>query len=171
VTLQLNGRMGRAERTEFGDACPIERSITLIGRRSTILLLREAAYGTTRFDDFVRRTGLTESVTADQLRKLVAEGLLTKHAYQEPAQRQRFEYFLTEAGHGLVPILLALGAWGDKHRPRPHRVHMIHAGCGAAVDVEIRCEAGHTTPESEVAVVLEGREASATRSRSGPAQP
>jgi DNA-binding HxlR family transcriptional regulator len=158
VTLQLIGRMASRGRTDSGDACPIERSIALLGRRSTILLLREASYGTSRFDDFVRRTGLTESVTAGQLRKLVVEGLLAKHPYQEPAQRQRFEYFLTEAGRDLVPILLALGAWGDKHRPKPHRVRMAHAECGAAINVEVRCEAGHRVPESEVAVILEGRQ-------------
>jgi DNA-binding HxlR family transcriptional regulator len=151
--------MARAERTEAGDACPIERSISLIGRRSTVLLLREASYGTSRFDDFVRRTGLTESVTADQLRRLVAEGLLTKHPYREPAQRQRFEYVLTEAGHDLVPILLALGSWGEKHRPRSHRIRLVHADCGAPIHVEVRCEAGHAPPESEVAVVLEDRQA------------
>jgi DNA-binding HxlR family transcriptional regulator len=157
VLLQLGGRVPDDDRSEFGDACPIERSIALLGRRSTILLLREASYGTSRFDDFVRRTGLTESVTAGQLRMLVAEGLLAKRPYQEPARRQRFEYALTDAGHDLVPILIALGVWGDKHRPKPHRVRVVHAGCDATIDPGIRCEAGHRVSDSEVAVVFEGR--------------
>ncbi|MGI5132934.1 winged helix-turn-helix transcriptional regulator [Pseudonocardia sp. CA-107938] len=140
---------------EFDDACPIERAVTVLGRRSTILLLREASYGTSRFDEFVRRTGLTESVTAGQLRKLVDEGLLTKRPYQEPAQRQRFEYVLTDAGEDLLPILIAMGAWGDKHRPKTHRVHMVHADCGAAMEVQVLCEAGHRVAASEVAVVFD----------------
>lgn len=158
MVVQLTGPAANQDRTEFGDACPIERAITVLGRRSTILLLREASYGTSRFDDFVRRTGLTESVTAGQLRKLLDEGLLAKRPYQEPAQRQRFEYVLTDAGADLLPILVTLGAWGDKHRPKSHRVHMVHADCGAAIGVQIRCAAGHRVAESEVAVVFEDRQ-------------
>jgi DNA-binding HxlR family transcriptional regulator len=157
MTLQLAGRIADDTRTEFGAACPIDRTSTLIARRSTILLLREASYGTTRYDDFVRRTGLTESVSAAQLKNLVSEGLLTKQPYQEPGQRQRFAYELTEAGHDLVPILLALGAWGDKHRPEAHRLTMVHADCGSPVHLEARCELGHPVSETAVAVALEQR--------------
>jgi DNA-binding HxlR family transcriptional regulator len=157
MTLQVRGRLAVASRSEFGDACPIDRTSSLVARRSTILLLREASYGTTRYDDFVRRTGLTESVTAAQLKSLVAEGLLEKRPYHEPHQRQRFEYVLSEAGHDLVPILLALGAWGDKHRPESHRLKAVHAECGAPVQVAVRCAKGHEVPETEVVVGLERR--------------
>ena len=95
------------------------------------MLLREATYGTARFDDFVRRTGLTESVTAAQLRELVQGGLLEKRPYREPGQRERQEYVLTEAGEDAVPVLIALAAWGDKHLPRGHRIEATHADCGA----------------------------------------
>jgi hypothetical protein len=86
---------------------------------------------------------------------LVSEGLLDKKPYQEPGQRQRFEYELTEAGHDLVPVLLALGAWGDRHRPKSHRLKMVHADCGSSLQMEVRCEAGHTVREADVAVALE----------------
>ena len=155
VTVQLTGWAADPERPALGDACPIERAITLLGRRSTVLLLREAAYGTSRFDDFVRRTGLTESVTAGELRRLVTEGLLAKQPYQEPGRRQRHEYVLTEAGHALVPILLALGEWGTKHRPHNPHVEARHAGCGAPIAVEVHCAAGHRVPEDEGAIVAE----------------
>src|SRR5262245_62494786 len=104
MAFRLEGRISDDARTEFGDACPIDRTSTLLARRSTILLLREASYGTTRYDDFVRRTGLTESVTAAQLKSLLVEGLLTKKPYQEPGQRQRFAYELTEAVPDLAPV-------------------------------------------------------------------
>lgn len=157
MALHVEGLLARGDRTEAGAACPIERTSELVARRSTVLLLREASYGTARFDDFVRRTGLTESVTATQLRALVTEGILVKQPYQEPGQRQRFEYLLTEAGRDLVPILLALAAWGDRHRPKPHRLRMVHRGCAAPLHVEMRCEAGHEVGESEVAVAFERR--------------
>ncbi|WP_214108100.1 winged helix-turn-helix transcriptional regulator [Acrocarpospora catenulata] len=162
MTLQMTGRLAAEDRTELGDLCPIERASELVARRSTVLLLREASYGTARFDDFVRRTGLTESVTAAQLRTLVTEGLMVKQPYREPAQRQRFEYVLTEAGHDFVPILLALASWGDRHRPRPHRLRMVHAGCGAAVEVEVRCANGHVVGDDDVTVALRSRQRAAT---------
>jgi DNA-binding HxlR family transcriptional regulator len=157
MALHVEGRLARSDRTEAGAACPIERTSELVARRSTVLLLREASYGTARFDDFVRRTGLTESVTATRLRALVVEGILVRRPYQEPGQRQRFEYRLTEAGKDLVPILLALAAWGDRHRPKPHRLRMVHSGCAAPLHVEMRCEAGHEVGVSEVTVSFERR--------------
>jgi DNA-binding HxlR family transcriptional regulator len=157
MALHVEGHLARSDRTEAGAACPIERTSELVARRSTVLLLREASYGTARFDDFVRRTGLTESVTAAQLRGLVIEGILVKQPYRELGQRQRFEYLLTEAGRDLVPILLAFAAWGDRHRPKSHRLRMVHRGCAAPLHVEMRCEAGHEVGESEVVVALERR--------------
>lgn len=133
------------------------RSCTLIARKSTLLLLREALYGTTRFDDFVRRTGMAESVTASQLRALTAEGLLVTRAYREPGQRRRSEYVLTDAGRDLIPVLLALAAWGDRHLPREHGLHLTHAACGADIETGIRCAAGHAVAEDEIVVGLERR--------------
>ncbi|WP_432946137.1 winged helix-turn-helix transcriptional regulator [Kribbella sp. CA-253562] len=158
MTLQLKGLLAGSDRPELGDACPIDRASSLVARRSTILLLREASYGTTRFDEFVTRTGLTESVTANQLRNLVSEGLLVKVPYQEPSQRQRFEYALTEAGHDLVPIVMALGEWGEKHRPRTNWLGLTHADCGARVHMALTCEAGHAVREPDVVVSLEHRQ-------------
>jgi DNA-binding HxlR family transcriptional regulator len=150
MTLQLTGRLADPDRAAIGAGCPIERSSALLGRRSTLVILREAAYGTARFDDFVRRTGLTESVTATQLRELVSDGLLEKRPYQEPGQRARQEYVLTQAGEDAVPVLLALAAWGDKHLPRKHRIDAVHADCGALVTATLRCDAGHDVPQDEV---------------------
>jgi DNA-binding HxlR family transcriptional regulator len=150
MTLQLAGRLADPGRESLGSGCPIERSSALLGRRSTLLLLREAAYGTARFDDFVRRTGLTESVTATQLRELVSNGLLDRRPYQEPGQRVRHEYVATKAGEDAVPVLLALAAWGDEHLPLAHRIEAVHEGCGAHVAPTLRCSAGHDVPQDEV---------------------
>jgi DNA-binding HxlR family transcriptional regulator len=150
MTFQLAGRLADPDRVTLADACPIERSSTVLGRRSTLVLLREATYGTARFDDFVRRTGLTESVTATQLRELVHAGLLEKRPYREPGQRERQEYLLTEAGEDAVPVLMALAAWGDKHLPRGHRIEATHADCGAPVTATLRCANNHDVLRDDV---------------------
>lgn len=89
-----------------------------IGNRSTMLILREAWYGTTRFDDFAARAGVTDAVAAARLRRLVELGVLAKRPYREPGRRTRDEYVLTGAGRELVPVLIALMQWGDRHLQR-----------------------------------------------------
>ena len=153
VTLQ--GPLADADRAELGEGRPIDRTSDLLARRSTVLLLREAWYGTSRYDDFVRRTGLTASVVAAQLRSLVDATLLEKRPYREPGQRARFEYVLTAAGAELAPLLVAFASWGDRHLPRSHRLGMTHAGCGAQIQVDVRCAAGHAVADEEIIVGLE----------------
>jgi DNA-binding HxlR family transcriptional regulator len=150
MTLQLAGSL--AERTgPLADRCPIDRTMQLVGNRTTVLLLREAFYGARRFDDLVRRVGVTEAVAAQRLRELVEAGILAKQPYREPGQRTRDEYVLTESGHELLPALLALGRWGKKHLPGGGP-RLTHADCGEPVAVVAECAAGHVVPENELVV-------------------
>jgi DNA-binding HxlR family transcriptional regulator len=144
------------------DTCPISRALAVVGNRSTVLILREAYYGTTRFDDFATRVGISESMAAARLRDLVDEGLLERRPYQEPGQRTRYEYVLSEAGADLLPVVLGLGRWGEKHRPldRPVSWKFTHAGCGERVSTETRCAAGHHVPLDELAIDVPSRRAS-----------
>ncbi len=64
--------------------CPIEKTMAVIGTKSAMLILREAYYGTTRFDDFARRVGITKAATSARLTELVDAGLLTRRPYREP---------------------------------------------------------------------------------------
>ena len=64
----------------------------MVSTRSAFLILREAFYGTTRFDDFAERVGISEPVAAARLRELVDEGLLEREDYREPGQRTRQRY-------------------------------------------------------------------------------
>src|SRR5271154_7537834 len=89
--------------------CSIEKTMSVLGTKSAVLIRREAYYGTTRFDDFARRVGIAESIAAARLRDLVDAGLLDRRPYQEPGQRTRYEYVLTEAGEDLLPVVVALG--------------------------------------------------------------
>src|SRR4030088_3670286 len=85
--------------------CSIARAMDVVGTRSAFLLLREAFYGTTRFDDFAERVGISEPVTAARLRELVEHGLLEREDYREPGQRTRQRYRLTSKGADLFPAL------------------------------------------------------------------
>ncbi len=142
-----------AERdTWSSDRCSIDRAFGVVGTRSAMLVLREAFYGTTRFDDFSRRAGITAAVAAARLRELVVAGLLERRPYREPGQRTRDEYVLTPAGVELLPVLLALMQWGDRHLAGALGPPLLlaHETCGAPVVVEVRCEAGHTVPLDEI---------------------
>ena len=92
--------------------CSIARTLSVVGDRWTLLILRNAFLATRRFDDFQSQLGMTRHLLADRLRKLVDEGVLKKVAYQD--KPERYEYRLTDKGKELYPLLLALVAWGDK---------------------------------------------------------
>ena len=149
MPLRVSGRLAR-RRGPVGDRCPIDRTLQVVGSRSAFLLLREAFYGSTRFDDLVRLTGFTEAVAAKRLRELVDHGLLERRPYQVPGQRTRQEYVLTERGHDLFPVLLALGEWSRRHSPEKGGPTPVHDGCDAEVRIVLQCDAGHRIVEDEL---------------------
>ena len=139
LTGSLDPRQGwKAER------CTLAKALDVISTRSAFLILREAFYGTTRFDDFAQRVGISEPVTAARLRELVDQGLLEREDYREPGQRTRQRYRLTDKGADLYPALAALMQWGDRWLDdRGGPVELRHRDCGELVTVQLRCEAGH----------------------------
>ena len=128
--MELGGSLTERGDLPVGRYCPIERVLGTIGNRSSMVLLREAMYGTTRFEELVSRTGLTETTTARKLRDLVTAGLLVKRPYREPGQRRRDEYVLTDAGTDLMPALMALLQWGNAHDTPPYPPELRHVDCG-----------------------------------------
>ncbi|MEU7172574.1 MULTISPECIES: winged helix-turn-helix transcriptional regulator [Micromonospora] len=135
--------------------CSIARALEVVGNRTTLLLLREASFGTRRFDDFARRVGVSEPVAAARLKQLVADGLLDRRPYREPGQRTRDEYVLTAKGSDLIPVLVALRQWGDAYAADEAgpAVRVAHDECGAPVHARLRCDAGHDVPPGELAVL------------------
>jgi DNA-binding HxlR family transcriptional regulator len=118
------------------DRCSIAMAIDVIGPRSSMLILREALFGTTRFDDFVRRTKSTDAMVASRLKQLVDSGLLARQPYQEPGRRTRNEYLLTDKGRDLLPAIFALMQWGNKYlREDDGPFQMIERGTGEAVEI------------------------------------
>ena len=151
MSVQLAGRLAQRDDVALGDRCPLDRTMQLIGNRTALLLLREVFYGASRFDSLVKRVGVTEAVAAQRLRELVDVGVLAKEPYREPGQRTRHAYVLTEAGHDLLPVVLALLQWGAAHT-KGGAPAVTHVGCGEPVQLEMRCAAGHTVDEEEVLV-------------------
>ena len=149
-TVQLTGRLDpRGSWT--ADRCTIARTLDVITTRSAFLLLREAFYGTTRFDDFAQRVGLSEAVTSARLRQLVESGLLEREDYQEPGQRTRQRYRLTDKGADLFPALVALMQWGDRWLDEHGGpVELRHRDCGEPVAVELRCARDHAVTPDEL---------------------
>jgi DNA-binding HxlR family transcriptional regulator len=151
MSVQLAGRLAQRGDVALGDRCPVDRTIQLVGNRTALLLLREIFYGASRFDSLVKRVGVTEAVAAQRLRELVDVGVLVKEPYREPGQRTRHAYVLTEAGHDLFPVVLALLQWGATHTAGSAPA-VTHAGCGEPVQLEVRCGAGHCVDEEDVVV-------------------
>ncbi|HTQ69006.1 MAG TPA: helix-turn-helix domain-containing protein [Solirubrobacteraceae bacterium] len=135
------------------DRCTIARALEVVTTRSAFLILREAFYGTDRFDDFARRAGVSEPVAAARLRELVDHGLLEREDYREPGQRTRQRYRLTEKGEDLLPVLVALMHWGDRWvDDRGGPVELRHRDCGEPVSLELRCAAGHPVAQDELSL-------------------
>lgn len=133
------------------ERCTIARTLEVVPTRSAFLILREAFYGTTRFDDFATRVGISAPVTAARLRELVERGLLEREDYREPGQRTRQRYRLTERGAELFPVLVALMQWGDRWLDDGEGpVELRHRECGERVGVELRCGAGHSVAPEEL---------------------
>jgi DNA-binding HxlR family transcriptional regulator len=134
------------ERDEWSAAnCSIARTLDILGTKSALLIMREAFFGTRRFDDFARRVGIGEPATATRLRELTAAGLLERTPYQEAGQRTRYEYQLTAKGRDLLPVLVALRQWGDAWAVDDTGPSVIahHRNCGAPVHAVLECDRGH----------------------------
>ena len=152
----LHGRLADRDSWSAVGRCPIEKTMGLVGTKSAMLIMREAYYGTTRFDDFARRVGITKAATSARLAELVGAGLLTKQPYQEPGQRSRDEYVLTAEGTAFMPVVWAMFEWGRSHFD-DIPLRLSHRGCGAEATVEIRCADGHDVSADELEVRLARR--------------
>ena len=149
--------------------CSIARTLEIVGERWTLLVLREAFLGTRRFDDFQKELGIARNVLQARLERLVEEGVLERRRYQE--RPPRYAYRLTDAGRDLLPVLIALMGWGDRHRaPGGAPTLVLHEGCGGTIDAALGCDrcGVRPVPASEVVVVagpgaVPGQRVSATR--------
>jgi len=132
--------------------CSVAATLSLVGERWTLLIMREVFAGLHRFDEIADHLGVSRRVLSERLRQLVEAGLLERRSYQEAGQRSRPEYHLTSHAHDLQWVLAALLQYGDTHLGDPAAAPVLlhHSGCGGQVHVELRCSCGHEVPGSEV---------------------
>jgi DNA-binding HxlR family transcriptional regulator len=125
--------------------CTISRTLGVLGEKWTFIVLRDVFLGIRRFDDFIEHTGIGRQVLANRLTALVDAGLLRREAYQEPGERVRHEYRLTDKGIDVYPILVALREWGDRYAADAAGPPLltVHRDCGASVSVRLTCADGH----------------------------
>lgn len=101
-----------AQRTQLDDAdCSIAQALDVVGDWWTLLIVRDAARGVARFDEFQHELGMSRKVLTERLKLLVEAGVLTREPYQE--RPVRHEYRLSPRGRALLPVLVALQDWGD----------------------------------------------------------
>jgi DNA-binding HxlR family transcriptional regulator len=93
--------------------CPIARSLDRVGDEWSVLILRDALYGLTRFDEFQKSLGIAPNILTRRLNTLVETGMLERTRYSE--HPPRYEYRLTEAGRDFRTVVLAMLAWGNRH--------------------------------------------------------
>ena len=128
------------ERSYPDQICSVARALEVVGERWSLLILRDAHFGYTRFEDFRDRLGIATNVLTARLERLTDEGLLERRRYQE--RPERYEYVLTDKGRGVAPALLMLMKWGDEHYAPEAGPPMatVHRDCGGEVDRRLRCE-------------------------------
>jgi DNA-binding HxlR family transcriptional regulator len=147
------------ERTSYEvKFCSIARTLSVLGEKWTLLIVRESFYGATRFEQFLRVLECPRNLLSERLALLVEEGIFEQSEYREPGSRTRKEYRLTEKGRALMPILLAIREWGDRYKTpaKGPAVLANHANCGSELHVTLTCGAGHIVTRAEDVELVPG---------------
>ncbi len=100
--------------------CSAARALDLLGDRWSLLLIREVAFGTRRFDDFAAHLGIARNVLSVKLVSLIEAGILEQRPLKQDAKR--LGYHLTDMGKALLPVLVALVQWGDRWLQTPDSI-------------------------------------------------
>src|SRR5690349_15033516 len=123
-----------------GQICSIARALEIVGERWTLLILRDAVLGLTRFEEFQESLGIASNTLTSRLKLLCDEGVLER--VPDPQRPGRPKYLLTEKGQELGPALIVLMKWGDRHYPAPNGPPRLtlHIGCGGTIGPALRCD-------------------------------
>lgn len=138
------------EKLSFG-ICPVGRGLARAGDAWSMLILRDAGLGRTRFDVFQKSLGIAPNILTRRLAALVEAGMLERRRYSERPPRD--EYVLTEAGRDYLPVLQALGGWARKHFGEGAMSELVETSSGRTITpLVVDAETG--VPLSEIAVTL-----------------
>jgi DNA-binding HxlR family transcriptional regulator len=134
--------------------CSVARTLSVVGERWTMLILREAFLGRQRFDQIQAGTGIARNILSSRLRSLARNGILDR--VRGEGEHGRVEYRLTKKGLDLYPVLIALMRWGDRwlcDEAGPP-LTLIHRGCGEKTAPDMVCSqcGEHLAPREVVAV-------------------
>ena len=111
--------------------CPIARTLALVGDAWSMLILRDAHLGLTRFDQFRKKLGIAPTILTRRLAMLTQEGLLERKLYSERPPRD--EYVLTASGRDFLPVLFMIGEWGRQHRRGGKLTRFLDAKTGTEI--------------------------------------
>jgi DNA-binding HxlR family transcriptional regulator len=138
--------------------CTVGRTMAILGERWTFVVLREVFNGVRRFDDVARHSGIPRQVLSNRLALLVEQGILRREPYQDPGERARHEYRLTDKGFDLYPVLVAIAEWGDRYVADAGGppVEFVHRDCGARVRTVLECAGGHRVERPRAVVTRVG---------------
>jgi DNA-binding HxlR family transcriptional regulator len=119
--------------------CSISRALEVVGERWTLLILRDAVLGKTRFEEFQNSLGIASNVLTTRLKLLCDEGLLERSP--DPERPGKPRYSITEKGRAAAPALITLMKWGDRYYPAPGGPPRLtlHRECGGEVNADLRC--------------------------------
>lgn len=122
---------------DFEDS--VGAAANLLGDRWTFLILREAFFGTRRFNEFAENLGISRNILSSRLKLLVSQGIFEEHPYGP--SKVRNEYRLAQAGRDIFPIVIALLQWGDKYLvgSRGPSIVLQHTPCGKDADPLLIC--------------------------------
>jgi DNA-binding HxlR family transcriptional regulator len=113
--------------------CPIARSLERVGEWWSILIIRDALHGLTRFDQFQESLGIAPNMLTRRLGALVKAGMLERRRYSD--RPPRYEYVLTERGRDFRSVIIAMTAWGNRHfAPEGASVLLLNARTGKPAD-------------------------------------
>ncbi|HEX4865730.1 MAG TPA: helix-turn-helix domain-containing protein [Acidimicrobiales bacterium] len=127
------------ERKSFADMhCSVAQCLEVVGEWWSMLIVRDAFLGVTRFDQFQERLGISRNVLNQRLSYLVDNEVLEKAPYSD--HPPRFDYRLTAKGRDLWPVLTAMRQWGDKYAaPDGPPLEIMHKGCGKISHAVMTC--------------------------------
>jgi DNA-binding HxlR family transcriptional regulator len=111
--------------------CPVARGLARVGDAWSMLILRDASQGLTRFDQFRKNLGIAPTILTRRLAALTEDGLLVKHRYSEHPPRD--EYLLTPAGHDFLPVLVMIADWARRHHGEGQVSRLVDAEQGTDV--------------------------------------
>jgi DNA-binding HxlR family transcriptional regulator len=121
-----------------GMDCSVAQCLEVVGEWWSMLVVRDAFLGVTRFDQFQRRLGISRNILDERLNTLVDAGVLVRVPYSE--RPPRYDYRLTDKGRDLWPVLTAMRQWGDRYAaPSGPPLLITHRSCGAVTDAVMVC--------------------------------